>query len=110
MNFLTAAGFATPRIAALAPAGNTAPMLQSGAMRCTSICQEAGLQRIATTVRESAITRHHMDFERLDRRSEALTQLKGSIVDLKSRLERKSGGHSRVAATDAGLQLSYKAS
>ena len=85
-------------------------MLQSAAMRCISVCQDAGLQRIATTVCESALTRHHMDFERVDRRSEAITQLKGTIVDLKSRLELKTGGRSHLAVADAGLQLSYKAS
>jgi len=85
-------------------------MLQSDAMRCVGACREGTLQRIAAAVRESAMTRHQMDFERVDRRSEALTQLKGTIIDLKSRLERKSGGSSRLALADAGLQLSYKAS
>ena len=115
MNFTNAAGFAMPRVAALASSGNTAPRLQHGAIRPldatqSGIAQEAALQCIATTVRESASSRRQMDFERVDRRTEALTQLRGTIVDLKSRIERKSGGRSRLVMADAGLQLSYKAS
>ncbi len=110
MSFLTAAGFAIPTVAALASAGNAAPMLKSAAIRSMGLCQEGALQLIATTVRESAITRHQMDFARVDRRSAALSQLKGSIADLKTRMERKSASRSRLATAETGLQLSCKAS
>jgi hypothetical protein len=110
MKFFNAAGFATPRVATLALTGNAAPILTSTAMRSLNVCQDAALQRIAATVRESAITRHQMDLERADRRSEALSQLKGTIIDLKSRMERKSGGPTRLTLADSVIQLACKAS
>jgi hypothetical protein len=85
-------------------------MLQSGAMISKGTFQAAALQRLATTVGQSAVTRHQMDFARVDRHTEALTRLRDTIGDLKSRMERKAGGRSRLALSDLGLQLSYKAS
>ena len=110
MKFFTTAGFAIPGIAALSSAGDVAPRMQPASMRSSGASHEAALQRISATVRESAITRHQLDFERTGRRSEALSSLKGTIVDLKSRMERKSGGHSHMALIDAGFKVSALAS
>jgi len=108
MKFFHSAGFAELRVAAMA--GNRAPMLQSGAMVSEGNFQAASLRCLATTVGQSAVTCHQMDFARVDRHTEALAQLRDTIGDLKSRMERKAGGRSRLALSDLGLQLSYKAS
>ena len=96
-------------MAALAPAGNRAPRVQARTIRPIEIAQEDTLQRIAAIMRDSALTRHQIDFERVDRRAEALSHLRGTIVDLKTRMEHKSGENARLSLADAG-QLSYKAS
>jgi hypothetical protein len=110
MSFFTTAGFATPGIAALAAAGNASARVQGSTMRSGSTGHEAALQRISATVRESAVTRHQLDFQRVDRRAEALTTLKGTLIDLKIRMERKSGGRSHLSSMDSALQLACRAS
>ena len=111
MNFFTqAAGFAKPRVAALALTGNAAPRVQPSAMFSTGVSPEAALQRISGTVRESAITRHQFDFARVGRHAEALSELTDTLADLKSRMARKAGGRSRAGVADAGFQLTAKAS
>ena len=109
MNYLKA-GFATPKVATLASAGNTAPLLKSATMCSMSLYREAAIQRLTNTIHESAITSHQMDFERVGRRSGAIDQLKGTIIELKSRVERKSSGLQRLTAVHVDLQLSSKAS
>ena len=111
MASLTAAGFATLGMKTLLSPGNTESRLQSGrAIHPTGIVQDNIIRSISHSVCETALTRHAVDFERVDRRTESLVLLKDTLADLKSRVDRKMSGRSRLIFDTPALELSYKAS